>query len=190
MGIATYNVWYSATYERIFDMANWSEFSSDLDKKIVCVFAWMPQAIMNIHHSGKGKNLVTKASIYDPIKVYQVFEELKSVAKYFKDKNLTDTDLDDSLVKNRICKLCNPLFSILGSVATSKFLHFSYPYFFIMWDNSLRKKKQCKNSQDGYWEYLKKAQKALKNKRIIKLAKKEYKFNPVRGLDVYWMKTK
>ena len=50
-----YNQWYVATYEAILSMANWQDFTADLERKVVCIFSWMPQAIMNVNHSGSSK---------------------------------------------------------------------------------------------------------------------------------------
>lgn len=186
--MANYNRWYSETYETILeDMCKWNEFSADLKKKIVCIFAWMPQTIMNVTHSGKGEERETKATVYSLDTVEKEMEKLGEVSGFFKEKHLINTDLDSHSVKERIESLCKPIFEIFGPSAGSKLLHFSYPSFFIMWDSDLRKDQGCDNSPSGYLEYLKKAKAALKNERTIKAAKNEHS-NLIRGLDVYWMK--
>ena len=56
---------------------------------------------------------------------------------------------------------------------------------FIMWYRGLRKKSRLPDSSNGYYEYLRKAQQALRDEEALKLAQKEYVSNPIRGLDVY-----
>lgn len=48
-----YNPWYTATYQPILDMANWSILTADIEKKVVAVFSWMPKTIMAINHAGR-----------------------------------------------------------------------------------------------------------------------------------------
>ena len=50
-----YNQWYVATYEAILSMAKWQDFTAHVERKLVCIFSWMPQAIMNVNYSGSPK---------------------------------------------------------------------------------------------------------------------------------------
>ena len=186
--MAGYNPWYSATYEPIFEMANWDDFACDIEKKFVCIFAWMPQAIMNIGHSGRGRNRVTKAMIYNTNRVRDEIQQVQQMAAFFKGQNLLDVDLEDPKVQEYISRLCHTVFNILGSVGGSKYLHFSFPELFPMWDSRLRKEKGCPDSAPGYLRYLRIVKRALNDETTFQNAQKEYPSNVIRGLDVMWMK--
>jgi len=62
-----YNQWYVATYKVILSMANWQDLTADLERKLVCIFSWMPQGIMNVNHSGSVKkgNLKRKSQVFN-----------------------------------------------------------------------------------------------------------------------------
>lgn len=186
--MAGYNLWYSATYEPIFEMANWDDFALDIEKKFVCVFAWMPQTIMSILHSRQGSNRVTKAMVYGDDRVREEFQQVESVASLFKGQSLLDIDLEDREVQDRVLDLCDPIFKVLGSVGGSKYLHFSFPDLFPMWDRKLRKEKRCPDSPFGYLRYLGIVKRALSDETTFQNAQKEYPSNVVRGLDIMWMK--
>ena len=185
----TYNQWYSATYDKILCFCDWGRLDADVEMKVLCVFGWMPLAIMNVTDSGKGRERRTKAAIHHPEALRADLGELAQTGEFFRGRNLDDTDLQDPTLKAQVVGLCGPVFKALGSVAGSKFLHFSYPSFFIMWDRRLRANEKLKDSTEGYLEYLKKAQAALQSQEIRREAEKRYTANPVRGLDVYWMET-
>ena len=125
-----YNQWYVATYEVILSMANWPDFTADLERKLVCIFSWMPQAIMNVNHSGSTKkgNLKRKSDLFG---VQQAADGVRKGASYLKtarDRELASVNLQE--IKGEVLGVCAPIFDCLGSVAGSKFLHFSRPHLF------------------------------------------------------------
>jgi len=186
--MAGYNPWYSVTYEPIFDMANWDDFTLDINKKFVCIFAWMPRTIMNIPHSGRGQNQVTKAMVYDNDRVREEFQQVQPIASFFKGQSLLDIDLEDPEVQDRVLDLCVSIFKVLGRVGGSKYLHFLFPDLFPMWDRGLRTREGCPDSPSGYLRYLRIVKRALSDGTTFQNAQKEYPSNVVRGLDIMWMK--
>ena len=186
--MAGYNQWYVATYEDILSMANWGDFASDLGRKLVCVFSWMPRAIMNVNHSGSAKNgnLKLKSKAFG---VRSAGEYIRNAASHFeavRDKELLSVNLAD--IKEDVLATCSPVFRLLGSVAASKFLHFSCPHLFPMWDSSLRKNAKLRDSPEGYFEYMLLFQSEISLPENQELARGECSHNPVRGWDVCRMK--
>ena len=185
--MSRYNQWYNYTYEEILNIAQWNNFDIDIEKKIVCIFSWMPCAIMNISHSGKGENKVTKAQKYDLKTTKEKIISVKSSADYFSGKKLIETDIKKESVKSEIIKLSEPLVEILGTVGASKFLHFSFPLFFIMWDRKIRTHFKLPDDNIGYYSYLLNTIEELKKPEIVKIANEKYSKNLLRGLDIYRM---
>ncbi|MBP7653060.1 hypothetical protein KA977_06540 [Candidatus Dependentiae bacterium] len=184
-----YNQWYNFTYEGIFSLASWDNFNEDIEKKIICLFSWMPCAIMNITHSGKGKNRITKAQVYNIENCKEKILSVKSIAESFKNIKLVDIDIKNKKIKQNILDLSKPLVEIFGTVGASKFLHFSFPFFFIMWDRKIRNHYKLKDNEIGYYNYLLNAKEALNNSDILNIAKNKFPNNILRGLDIYRMET-
>ena len=141
-----YNPWYSATYEPIIRMAKWDEPCEDLEVKVIAIFSWMPQTIMKVKHEG-GKY---KCELFD---VNSLHLALKSCSFHFytlREKSLISENIHEW--KQEIITICKYLFPIFGSVATSKYLHFSIPSFFPMWDSQIRKKAGLGDTPDGFFK--------------------------------------
>ena len=126
------NPWYTISYEPILDIANWQDYSADTEKKVVAIFSWMPQTIMSIKH--KGNKL--KYEIYDNKALANAVERSRQAFEAVRHNLLLEFDLENNVQYLRT--LCEALFPILGSVASSKYLHFSNPCLFPMWDRQLR----------------------------------------------------
>jgi hypothetical protein len=121
-----YNQWYVATYEAILSMANWQDFTADLERKVVCIFSWMPQAIMNVNHSGSSKkgDQRRKSEVFDVLQAAECVRKAASHLEKAREKELLSVNLEE--IKGEVLGVCAPLFCLLGSVAGSKFLHFSF----------------------------------------------------------------
>ena len=184
MNMKQYNRWYVATYDVILSIADWQNLTSDLERKLVCIFAWMPQAIMNVSHSGSAKqvNRKTKSDIFDSQLAAKCVRRAASYLKDLKDRELLSVYLPE--IKQEVLGGCAPIFELLGSAAGSKFLHFSYPRLFPMWDRSLRKGSRLSDSPEGYFEYMNIFQRELHRSENIECANREYPSNPVRGWDI------
>ena len=176
-----YNVWYSHTYEPILSQPYWKDFCSEPEMKLVCVFSWMPQAIMNIKTTGGG----TKAETYG---IAELKTTLKEVAPHF--GKLQPFNLREIALKQHqeVIQDCfRPLFRLMGSVAASKWLHFSAPHLFPMWDRGIRLQYGLEDSPEGYFNYMSQFQKELSDEKVYSKALKKYPDNPVRGLDILRM---
>ena len=167
-------------------MANWQNLTADLEAKVVCVFCWMPQAIMNVKHSGKDKGSLQKSDLFG---VQEAYAHVEAAAPYFetvKTMELLSVDLQDII--NEIVGSCEPVFALFGSAAGSKFLHFSSARLFPVWDSTLRKEARLSDSPQGYFQYMELFQRELRNPLNLSHALKEYPGNPVRGWDIHRMR--
>ena len=178
-----YNPWYSSTYETILDIANWGRLDAEVDRKIVAIFSWMPQTLMSIRHRG----LRFKFEIYTK---EHVTESLAPVAGQFgvlQESRLAEFDLCGS---NReiLVRACEVLFPILGTVAGSKYLHFSAPKLIPMWDRKIRLGAGCRDSVEGFMDYVRTFKAELGNECNLQEALREYPNNAVRGWDIVRMK--
>jgi hypothetical protein len=182
--LMAYNPWYTDTYEPILNIANWDSFADDAPKKMVAIFSWMPQTIMSIRHPGKQFK-------------YQLFE-LKSLIDALK-KSENNFDLlkfstllsvDITLHQNKIEELFSALFHIMGAVATSKYLHFSAPRLFPMWDRQIRVKGGFSEDSSGYFAYMSKFKSDLQIESNLEKAKQKYPANPIRGWDIVSMESR
>lgn len=185
-----YNQWYVATYEVILSMANWQDLTADLERKLVCIFSWMPQAIMNVNHSGSAKKgtLKRRSELFGVRQASECVRKAASHLETVKDKELLSLNLQD--IREDVLGICGPIFDLLGSVAGSKFLHFSRPRLFPIWDSSLRLSAKLPDSPEGYFEYMKLFQSELELPENEEHARRECSCNPVRGWDVCRMKRK
>lgn len=177
-----YNTWYLKTYDEILKMADWSKFSDHVPRKIVCIFAWMPQTIMGIKAAG-GKKLWEKVSCDDVIQVVTSLEPTFGVTKNKSFHSYAN-------VENNIKKIYSDLVSLLRPTATSKYLHFSHPNLFPMWDSKIRKSMGLKDSSGDYTNlikiYLEMYNDDQKRHEILA----EYPNNFIRAYDIYLMKNR
>lgn len=179
-----YNPWYIFSYEPMMDMANWQDFSADIEKKVVVIFSWMPQTIMAIKHKGDKR----KYEIYDNKALADAVGHSVQAFTAVRGSLLLEFDLDSNT--RYILTLCEALFPILGSVASSKYLHFSAPQLFPMWDRQLRLKEGLDDTALGYIEYMRRFKKELARRENLKAALAAYPANAVRGWDIVRMKNR
>jgi len=179
-----YNPWYVFSYEPMMNMADWQDFHADVEKKVVVIFSWMPQTIMAIKHKGDKR----KCEIYDNIALSNAVGNSVKEFEAVKGGLLLEFDLDSN--SRYILALCETLFPILGSVASSKYLHFSAPQLFPMWDRQLRLKEKLDDTAFGYIEYMRRFKKELANPTNLEAALAEYPTNAVRGWDIVRMKNR
>jgi hypothetical protein len=179
-----YNPWYIISYETILDMANWKDFCADTEKKIVAIFAWMPQTIMSIKH--KGNKL--KYEIYDnkalAVAVKNSSPSFEAISRY----QLLEFDIDENA--RHLETLCKALFPNLGSVASSKCFHFSAPRLLPMWDRQLRLKQGLDDTPYGYIEYIRRFKLQLAKPENSSAALAAYPANAVRGWDIVCMENR
>jgi hypothetical protein len=180
------NPWYGYTYEAIFGMAKWYIFPAEIDRKMVCIFSWMPQTIMNINMPGGKKRFeFTVEEVSDAAqRAFNALEDYDSVCCCY-----CDFEID----KNRtsILNTVRPLFDVLGPVTASKFLHFSRPCLFPMWDRAIAIQSGFPGlSVDDYVDFMKQFQDELCVPENMEVAKRNYPRNPVRGWDIEKMKNR
>lgn len=177
-----YNQWYEITYEPIFTMADWQNFNKDLERKLVAIFSWMPQTIMSIKHDKESM----KCHHFGKTEFQSAIDSCQSHFDELKGLSLVSADL--SVWEKPISEVCGILFPILGSVASSKYLHFSAPYFFPMWDRQIRIKAKFPDSPVGYVSFMQMFKDQMKLN--FKEAKCKYPSNPVRGWDIVCMENR
>lgn len=175
-----YNTWYLKTYDEIFKMADWSNFSAHVPRKIVCIYAWMPQTIMGLKAAG-GKKLWEIISCDDVNQVVAALEPSFEVTR-------SEDFLSYQAVFDEIIELYSGLVSVLRPTATSKYLHFSHPKLFPMWDNGIRKKMHLKNSPDDYAKLIGIYFEQYSNDGLRNSIEVEYPGNFIRAFDIYLMK--
>jgi hypothetical protein len=182
--VVAYNPWYSATYEHILEIAEWARLSADVEKKVVGVFSWMPQTIMSIKAAGGGfrfeqYNATAIAAAVLPFE--QDFLRVRELV-------LTEFDIDAN--RELVGGVCNALFPIMGSVASSKYLHFSAPKLFPMWDRQIRHARHHQDTVDGFLAYIADFRSELEVEENLKAALQKYPGNPVRGWDIVGMENR
>ncbi len=180
MKTAKYNNWYIDTYESILHMADWSRFESNVPEKIVCIFAWMPQTIMGINAGGGRK-------LWEEVSYHRVQEVVADLSDTFEKTKQTDFPSFEPVIPS-ITILYEGLSSILKPTASSKYLHFSHPRLFPMWDNRIRKYFGLVDSAQGYIGLLKKYSEAFHNPVEREETLSHCPSNFVRAYDVYLMK--
>ncbi|MDI2141293.1 MULTISPECIES: hypothetical protein [unclassified Pseudomonas] len=178
MASIPYNIWYDETYDAIFEMANWEELSADIPKKAVCIYSWMPHSLMSTRHVG-GRPKWSCVSLNDvesaTLKVSKDFSEVSTLT--LQEANIKDCE-------NIIHKILTALIPLFGTVATSKYLHFSAPKFFPMWDRNIRISRGHDDTVDGYIEYMQAFKEDLEVPSKLHAALTLYPENPVRGWDM------
>lgn len=183
-----YNRWYTYTYEPILRIADWSELSADVEKKVVAIFSWMPRTIMNISHTDKehpGRKYKCEVFALQSVleKLVQVSDDFNAIKKC----ELMKFDFDLPEHTAELKRLCEALFDIFGSVAASKYLHFSAPKLIPMWDLELRKGKGFKDSPDGFIRYMSWFKDQLEDDDNYRAALQRYPDNVIRGWDIICM---
>lgn len=182
MASVPYNPWYDETYDAIFEMADWKELPADIPKKIVCIYSWMPHTLMGTKHVG-GRRKWSCISLNDvetaTRKVSEDFAEVSTLM-------LQEANID--VCENHICKIFTALIPLFGTVATSKYLHFSAPSFFPMWDRKIRISRGHDDTVDGYIEYMHAFKAELDISSNLQAALSLYPKNPVRGWDMVNMR--
>jgi hypothetical protein len=176
------NEWYMHTYNTILDMADWSDVTSEIEKKIVCVFSWMPQGIMNV----KDKGEMLKAELYSPADLAASLNDLGNEFQAICGRELQSTAIED--VRTHIQAIWTPLYKVLGASAASKYLHFSIPRLLPMSDRSIRRHYCGDPRIDDYLYYMVLFQKDLKNDVRQQKAREACADNLVRGLDIVNMR--
>lgn len=186
-----YNPWYRNTYEAILHMANWSLLEAEIDRKLVCVFSWMPRTIMNVKHvdTADGEPQ-TKAGVFKREEIESAlsahaanFYELRCMHLLEESFKLT------SIENENVVRLFDCLKEFLGSTAASKYLHFSAPFLFPMWDSSIRKENKVTDSNgSAYLGFLEAIRaKLTSNQSALRDAREAYLPNPIRGYDIVMM---
>lgn len=184
MATAPYNTWYDATYDAILTMANWSVLEEDVPQKVVCVFSWMPQTIMGISHPGGGR----KWAAFDLTAVESRLKEASPLFTPLCDAHLQDATLVDE--EQRLLKILGIMFSPFGSVAASKFLHFSVPRYFPMRDRSIRTQRRHPDTPAGFLAYMTAFRKELLEPKNQQSAIVAYPANAIRGWDIVNMRNR
>ena len=180
----TYNPWYTISYEPILNIANWHDFCADTEKKIIAIFSWMPQTIMSIKHKGNK----FKYELYDNKALSEAVDRSRQAFDAVKNSRLLEFDIDGNA--QHLQTLFGALFPILGSVASSKYFHFSAPCLFPMWDRQLRLKQGLDDTPNGYIEYMRRFKRQLADPENSKAALAAYPPNAVRGWDIVCMKNR
>lgn len=178
-----YNPWYTATYQPILELANWQILTADIERKIIAIFSWMPQTIMAITHARKPYQC--KWEIYSVEMLRSALEPVSTPFATIRDLNLTEIDVSQSRIV--VEGLCTALFPILGSVAASKYMHFSAPRLLPMWDQDIRDSAGYDDSPSGYIDYLIAFRDQLRIPRNYRKALKRCPDNAVRGWDMECM---
>jgi hypothetical protein len=182
MASAPYNKWYDATYGEIATMASWSQLDVDVAKKVVCVYAWMPQTIMGIKHTGGRPKWAT----FSLARVQKAFTKAATTFDQIKQLELRAADLDE--IETSLLRVLKLLFLPLGSVAASKYLHFSAPKLVPMWDRKIRLAQRHSDTPQGFISYMRQFKAELAVPRNLRAATRAYPANPIRGWDMVNMK--
>ncbi len=176
-----YNPWYTATYQPILDMANWSILTADIEKKVVAVFSWMPKTIMAINHAGRRY----KWEIYGTESMRSALEPVQERFSAIQNEHLKDFVISRNSAL--IGELFEALFPIVGPVAASKYMHFSAPQLLPMWDDAIRKDAGCEATGNGYVHYVAGYQRQLRVRKNYREAIGKCPHNAVRGWDIVCM---
>lgn len=151
--------WYSLSYEAILRMARWDEYDLDVAKKFTSIFAWMPMMLLNVRHRG-GKVKADEFSYENVVRGLQTarpcFEKVRSIG-------FENADFLDKGFQHEIWACTNHLVDCLGWVGASKYLHFSAPEFFIMWDKGIIDRHKYKRNTGGFCQLHHDSQLELKN---------------------------
>lgn len=182
MASVPYNTWYDETYDAIFEMADWEKLSADVPKKAVCIYSWMPHSLMGTRHVG-GRPKWSCISLNDVETATR-----KASTDFFGVSTLILQEANIKDCEKYIRTILAALVPLFGTVATSKYLHFSAPRFFPMWDRKIRISRGHDDTVDGYIEYMHAFKAELEVPSNLQAALALYPKNPVRGWDMVNMR--
>ena len=175
------NPWYAFTYETILDLADWTTLDADVARKLVGIYSWMPQTIMKLKMPGN-RFMCDAYSLQDVTNAaHQTVPNIEPV------NNITLQDINLDETSEQIENIVAPMFGVLGSVAASKYFHFSRPYLFPMWDTTLRNEARLENSPAGFVQYMQLFQRELLTPENAGAAALRYPANLIRGWDIVRM---
>ena len=178
------NHWYEYTYETILGLANWASFDVEVDRKMVGIFSWMPQTVMMLKYKG-GRHRCEIFSLTD----VQTAATAADVSVFSLD-GLTLQDMDIDSHSAMIAAAYDPMMAVLGSVTTSKYLHFSRPHLFPMWDRKIRLSAGFDEDASGYIDFMRQFKTQLEDAENLKNALLYYPKNAVRGWDKIQMENR
>ncbi|BEP70889.1 MULTISPECIES: hypothetical protein [unclassified Variovorax] len=178
MTTAEYNPWYGHTYEVIQELADWRTFSRDIPKKVMCIYSWMPQTLMSVKHAGGG----TKWSAFSLEDIERLTKTVDSEFAAVQSLELQKANLEE--LEGSLRNIASVLFPPFGPVAMSKYLHFSAPTLFPMWDRRIRSSRKHAATVDGYLEYMRVFKEELMEASNMEKALSQYPSNAVRGWDI------
>lgn len=176
------NPWYRFTYEAILSLADWQKFDADVDKKIVGIYSWMPQTIMRLRMTQR-RVRCNEFSIEDVTHAASESEKHIPILE-----NIPLQKFDSNEMGNVVRDVAAPLFEVLGGVASAKYLHFSRPYLFPMWDRRMRIQGGFPDSPEGYIGYMEQFKLDIEDEGNIKIALDHYHKNIIRGWDMEKMR--
>jgi len=162
-------------------MADWNDFAKDVGRKVVCIFSWMPQTLMAVSHKGSSK----KWEHYSPTTVADALDRVAGSFEKVAASKLLDANI--KMLSHDIEIIATALFPAFGPTAASKFLHFSAPTFFPMWDLKIRRHDAFRDSSVEYLRYMRHFQSELMDGGNFAAASSIYPSNPVRGWDIHKM---
>src|SRR6266540_3016361 len=116
-----YNLWYTWTYEAIPEMADWRNLAADIERKVVTIFAWMPQTIMSIRQKGGG----FKHQEFTPQAIGDQLDPLAQAFTGIAREELRKFDIAKH--EEFLLKVFDVLFPFPGAVAGPKHLPFPSP---------------------------------------------------------------
>lgn len=178
------NPWYAFTYDAILDLANWEILDADVAKKMVGIYSWMPQTIMKLRMP-QNRFMCDVHSLQDvTLAATQTVPNMEPL------NNTTLQKLAFEEGAEQIEIVLTPLFGVLGSVAASKYLHFSRPHLFPMWDATLRTEAHLENSPAGFLQYMQLFKQELLIEENANAAAQRYPGNLIRGWDVVRMENR
>lgn len=184
MAATPYNTWYDATYDEIFKMADWSKLDVDVPRKVACVFAWMPQTIMGVKHLGGRPKWVT----YSPANVQAVLSQAADPFTTVMALDLSQTEIE--AIETDVQHVLQLVFPLFGSVASSKYLHFSAPKLIPMWDRNIRISRGYEDTPQGFLSYMRQFKVELAVPANLASARSAYPANAVRGWDIVNMRNR
>jgi hypothetical protein len=184
MAAAPYNTWYDATYDAIFTMADWSKLNADVPKKVACVYAWMPLTIMGVKHAGG----MPKWATYSLPDVQVVLNQAADPFAALTQLDLIQTDI--ATIEAGLLNVLELVFPLFGSVAASKYLHFSAPRLIPMWDRSIRIAQRHGDSPQGFLSYVRQFKNELSVPENLLAAQRLYSDNSIRGWDIFNMRSR
>lgn len=171
-----YNEWYSHTYDAIAGAVNWDDLNEAFAIKIALVYSWMPTVIM--HHN-------TRIQVSSIEEVRAALKKCNGILTKVRVRSLMETPNLDRHSKS-IKATFDSLSTAIGNVAASKYLHFSRPHFFPMYDTKIA----TIESGDDYFRFMEWVRSKLLEQENMAAARCKYPDNPLRGLDLVLMENR